>query len=201
MTPTSYNVFPLPIPLTDAHIHKYAALRLSSLQTNPECFSSTYERESSFTMAKWRERLDSTGMVTIIASILSEEDGRGTPGSEWVGMATIVGPDMLPVLPFRAPEGSEYVLGGMWVHPEHRLHGLGKTLIKGAFDWVRGVGVGQSTARGVHKKVLSLKVYSSNEDAIALYERMGFKRAPSPVADVDSDSEVNFTVWMTADVE
>jgi ribosomal protein S18 acetylase RimI-like enzyme len=211
MNSDSYEVFPIPLPPTDPHIHHYTTLRLTSLQTNPECFSSTYARESAFTNTQWQERLNSTGRGTIIASTLEQNDGSGTPvtGSKWAGMASILSPDFLRNISLELPDavshwhkrGSAYILVGMWVHPEHRRQGLGKKLVDGGFDWVRRNGVLEDTVDGTgnYKKVLLLEVYRSNEHAIALYGRMGFKEVPSsspegPTMDVD-------TIWMAAHVE
>ena len=200
LDPPSYELLSLSVPLTDAHIHAYATLRLSALQTNPECFSSTYERESAFTKAQWKERLNGmTGRATIIASTLSQEDS----GFEWVGTVTIIGHDILQTIPAQLPDivshmrEPTYAMVGMWVHPEHRRRGLGRKLVEGSFAWVRG-NVAFNT-NGNQRKILLLETYRSNENANALYESMGFQQVPGPLA--GPEVPVRDTVWMVAYVE
>jgi GNAT superfamily N-acetyltransferase len=70
--------------------------------------------------------------------------------------------------------GLAYVLVGMWIRPEHKHRGLGGKLIDAGFDWVRKHGVKEIS--GDHTNILWLLVHPFSEIAIALYEKMGFKR-------------------------
>lgn len=54
-------------PPTDADIAQHSCIRLDALRTNPESFLSTYERESKFDRAKWREKLEEEGVWTFYA--------------------------------------------------------------------------------------------------------------------------------------
>jgi RimJ/RimL family protein N-acetyltransferase len=62
---------------------------------------------------------------------------------------------------------SEHVADvGLMVAPEHRRRGAGTALMEAAERWAREVGV----------KKLELHVFPYNEPAIALYERLGYRR-------------------------
>lgn len=184
MTQDMYEVFPIPVPFTATHVRNYATLRLLALQTDPQCFGSTYERESAFTDAVWRSRLDSDDKVTIIASSLPSQSESGDEGG-WVGTVTILAPAMLFLSGFALPKSVTergvdiYQLVGMWIHPEHRKRGLGKRLIEAGLDWIRRE---RTNDRGVPgEMVLMLKVVHHNNSAKSLYTSMGF---------VETDDEV-----------
>jgi hypothetical protein len=70
-----------------AYVERYKAFRLLALQTAPEMFGSTYERELAFTDDVWHARLANLGATTFIAT---RED-------RVIGTITTVGP--LPFLP------------------------------------------------------------------------------------------------------
>ncbi len=53
----------------------------------------------------------------------------------------------------------------IWVAPEHRGHGVGKSLVSWAADWAR--------SRGYHK--IKLEVADSNARARHVYEELGFR--------------------------
>ena len=64
---SEYDVFPIPVPAAETHIRKYKHLRLTSLKGDPDAFSSTYERVSQFTDETWKERVNGSEKVTVIA--------------------------------------------------------------------------------------------------------------------------------------
>ncbi|KIK69903.1 hypothetical protein GYMLUDRAFT_53040 [Collybiopsis luxurians FD-317 M1] len=173
----SYSINPIPYPPRRDHVTKYAALRLLALTTNPECFSSTAERESAFSFEQWRERIDNTDRVTFIAAsavnVSAVDDDRAT----WVGIVTLLTPEFLKKesenLPadyrkFAMWSDASHILVSMWVHPEHRRRGVGKVLIDAAMKWVERRDAPQSSA-------VVLEVLDTNRGAAALYKQMGFE--------------------------
>ena len=96
--------------------------------------------------------------------------------SQWIGLATGI--------PHEAddPERSGPVLVGMFVDPAERGHGLGVTLVEAIAAWAR--------ARGA--ACLYLWVTSTNNHAIALYSRCGFRPTGEtrPVAHAPSVAEL-----------
>jgi GNAT superfamily N-acetyltransferase len=103
-------------------------------------------------------------------TFVAEQDGR------WIGVATGLADD---------PEGSEKsgpVLVGMFVDGAARRRGVGLALVEGVAAWAR--------ARGAAR--LFLWVTSSNEPAIALYRRCGFRPTSKtrPVAHTPSIAEL-----------
>lgn len=111
----TYKVFPIPVPVSEEDIVQYSHLRLLGLKTNPEAFGSTYEGESTNTLEQWRGRIDIKERFTIIACLVSTEEGKSR--DEWIGTASILTPEMAMV------DGGAHFLVGMWVHPEHRKQG------------------------------------------------------------------------------
>jgi len=204
---TNYHVFQLPPSPTQAQVHGYATLRLLALQTNSECFGSTYQRESSFTDAEWRERLDdSADKATLVASALPQKDSAsevGAPEGDWVGTVTILGPDFLRVRGLSIPDiiskrGTVFHLVGMWVHPDHRSRGLGMRLIEASYDWIRRKDALGHVINGDYDKILSLWVHRTNKGAIAFYEREGFKQIS--LRDAEASEEELDRIWMVTAV-
>jgi ribosomal protein S18 acetylase RimI-like enzyme len=56
-------------------------------------------------------------------------------------------------------------LGGMWVHPEYRRQGVGRTLVLHALDFLRSIGQTQ----------VSLWVTSAHAEALTFYRSLGFR--------------------------
>jgi GNAT superfamily N-acetyltransferase len=126
---------------------------LRALADAPLAFGSTLAKEETYSDDLWRERAkrgaDGVDSVTFVA----ERDGR------WLGMAT-----GLPRDP-EMPDDPRPVLVAMFVAPEARGSGLGAALVDAVLSWAR-----DRQADG-----LTLWVTASNEAAIALYERLGFR--------------------------
>jgi ribosomal protein S18 acetylase RimI-like enzyme len=111
--PRSYDVTTL--KLLPTLIDRSKSLRLESLQTNPEAFSSTYEREVQFTDSIWADRLKNPVARTYIATDLrgvtvplaDDSQVSGGDGAEeevpfdvaasapWVGSTVLVGPKIV----------------------------------------------------------------------------------------------------------
>jgi GNAT superfamily N-acetyltransferase len=127
----------------------YRTVRLAALTDTPEAFSSTLEREQSFTEEVWRTRLATA------ASFLAWRADRP------VGT--------LSVLDYDPSHGHEYAgashLVAMWVEPQERGLGVADELITAALAQVREAGA----------PALVLWVFEANERARAFYRRMGFR--------------------------
>jgi GNAT superfamily N-acetyltransferase len=65
---------------------------------------------------------------------------------------------------------STYELAKMAVAPSHQRQGLGERLGRAAIDWARGAG----------GTMMFLETNSGLDNAIRLYERLGFRHAPPP---------------------
>src|SRR3970282_2118821 len=65
---------------------------------------------------------------------------------------------------FLTPESCGFIFD-VWVAPDHRGTGIGKSLVTWAIDWARG--------RGYRK--IKLEVAESNPRARRLYEEIGFR--------------------------
>jgi GNAT superfamily N-acetyltransferase len=97
-------------------------------------------------------------------------------GAQWFGLATglAADPDEL--------DKAEPLLAGIFVQPVERGHGAGIALVEAVVAWTR--------ARGAPS--LDLWVTSTNDPAIALYSKCGFRRTgeQKPLAHSPSLAEV-----------
>ena len=146
------------------------ALRLHALADAPTAFGSTLAREEAFPEHVWHERAAGGAAGGDRVTFIAEQDGR------WVGLATGLADD---------PDGSEKsgpMLVGMFVDGAERRRGAGLALVEGVAAWAR--------TRGAAR--LFLWVTSSNEPAIALYCRCGFRPTGKtrPVAHTPSIAEI-----------
>jgi len=153
------------------YVEHYKAFRLLSLQTSPETFASTYEREIAFTDDIWLGRLINPDATTFIA----------TQNNQIMGTLTILGP-----LPFAADEMSassnpwestgaspqpvaHWRFNGMFTLPEARRQGIAKALIQKAQMFA------SSRAAALGKEFIgSIVTESENTAATALYRKCGF---------------------------
>jgi len=130
------------------------ALRLRALTDAPLAFGSTLARESTFADDAWHDRARRGASGTDGVTFVAELDGR------WMGIASGLPNDS------DAPDDPRAVLVGMFVVPEARGRGVGVALVEAVVGWARERG-----ADG-----LGLWVTATNETAIALYTRCGFRR-------------------------
>jgi GNAT superfamily N-acetyltransferase len=127
------------------------ALRLRGLADSPAAFGSTLAQEAAFPDAVWqaRARRGSEGaeQVTVVAE----------RGGEWVGLATGLAVD---------PDGDAGpLLVGMFVAPGARREHVGTALVEAVSAWAR--------TRGDRR--LRLWVTATNDPAVGLYRRSGFR--------------------------
>ena len=125
-------------------------LRLRALADAPTAFAHTHAEIAAKPDTYWDDMTASvtTGDVLFVA----EDDGRA------LGMAFGILQHDRPALTH---------LGGMWVDPAARSAGVGRALTSAVLDWAR--------ARGFER--IGLWVTEGNAPAVALYERMAFRRS------------------------
>ena len=125
-------------------------VRLRALQESPWAFGSTHARESAFTDAEWRTRLERWNGLSGIGFMAIEDDSP-------CGMAGAL---------LDEEDVSRAQLVSMWTAPSHRRKGVGRLLVEAVVAW--------AMQRGV--RVLQLMVTSKNEPAMRFYDELGFTR-------------------------
>jgi GNAT superfamily N-acetyltransferase len=125
-------------------------LRLKALEDAPDAFSIQLAEAAAELDDSWRERArrGAEGMDEVV--IVAQDD------STLIGMAAGR---------LAEDEAAEAWLFAMWVEPTQRGDGIGEGLLRGVVDWAR--------ERGAHR--LHLTVTESNDAALSLYLRFGFK--------------------------
>lgn len=124
-------------------------LRLQALTESPEAFSSTFERENSFTKDEWISRM--------------------TNGSSFIATEEGVGVGIVGVMQFEETKSQEYKIVSMWVSPDFRGTDLASALVSDAKKWAIRNG-GSS---------IYLHVESNNLAAINFYKKVGFEQIPN----------------------
>lgn len=199
MEGATYAVYSIPAIPGQHHIVQYKDLRLQAVQTDPQSFSSTYERELSLSYEQWKARLHSRDKVTIIAAASFQSSERLSWQHKWVGMISVFGPKVLKQFGFTPPRcvqvaqggRSYYVFMGVWVHPGHRGKGLAKEMIRAGMEWIRADDGPDPGA----KPMLLLQVMPHNKPAICLYSSMGFR-----LIEADEDAK-DKNLWMGMELE
>lgn len=129
---------------------RFRDLRLRALRDSPDAFASTYEEEVDGDASAWRAWITGwPGVAEQIALAVVE-------GHRWVGIA---------VGSRGAEEADRAHLFAMWVEPGWRGHGYGRALVEEVAGWASSVG----------RRRLELRVTESNDAAVALYRRCGFR--------------------------
>ena len=124
-------------------------VRLRALDSDPDAFGSTYEREIALTEDEWEKRVESSAAGPDDFIVVGEGD------HGFVAMAGAFS---------RAETPSIRNLYGMWVAPETRGSGVGERLVGAIIGWSEEVGAGE----------VRLWVVESNLAAVRLYEKAGF---------------------------
>jgi GNAT superfamily N-acetyltransferase len=124
------------------------ALRLRALADAPSAFGSTLAREEAFPDDVWQERAIGGAAGEDRVTYVAED------GDRWVGMATGL-----------MDAGHRLDLVGMFVEPAARGRRLGAALVEAVAAWARERGAAS----------LHLWVTTTNEPALRLYHRVGFR--------------------------
>ena len=126
------------------------ALRLASLQADPDAFGATYEADAA-RPASWWERgatLSDAGAEQRMFVVVGEDDA-------WVGLALVRPDDEAP---------GDAVLNAMWVAPEARGRGAAQALCHACAEWAAEHGFA----------ALNVAIVVGNEPARRTYESAGF---------------------------
>ena len=135
-------------PITPHNATIFKAARLRALQDTPTAFGATYAKESQLTEADWITRANNwNGERSILYLAMHTGEAIGIAGS---------------YLDHDEPTRAHLI--SMATAPTHRNQGIGRLLVNQIIDWAR--------QRNAH--TLQLMVTSSNESAIAFYQRLGF---------------------------
>ncbi|MGH7355612.1 MAG: GNAT family N-acetyltransferase [Candidatus Rokuibacteriota bacterium] len=127
------------------------SLRLRSLAESPDSFANSFADANAKPDSYWQEMTRSVTEPARHAMFVAEE------GTAPVGLA-------FGLVDRDPPEAAH--LGGMWVDPATRGRGVGRALADAVLAWARERGF-------VH---VVLWVTEGNDEAIALYKRLGFAR-------------------------
>lgn len=119
----------------------YRDTRLRALAESPDAFGSTLARESTFTEEVWRQRLERTDCITLIAT-----------SQEAIGCGLVVG----------GPYDSQAGVYSMWVDPDFRGYGLANRLIKEVITWARHRGDERILLDVGNENHSAIKLYQSN---------------------------------------
>jgi len=137
--------------LNESDAELYQEVRLQALKMNPEAFGSTYERETKFTLETVVERIKPNKDKFVL--------GAFDENNLLVGLVGFVRESSQKT----AHKGNVF---GMFVAPEMRGQGLGKSLMLELIKKARN-------CNGVEQ--INLTVVSSNETAKSLYKSLGFQ--------------------------
>ena len=147
---------------------RWRDLRLGALAESPDAFSSTYEENVRIPEDTWRERTRAFAAPAGDRRMFVAVD---RASGDWIGCAG----------GYVDTEGVANLIS-MWVAPEHRNRGAGRSLVEAVIEWARAAG---------HER-LRLDVVRGRDPALRLYGRLGFRptgrstpmpRAPSLVED------------------
>lgn len=144
-------------PLRAGESPRWRDLRLNALRDAPEAFMRTYEEEHGLDAAEWERRTNAFAAAgDRVMFVADAGDGR-----DWFGSAGVM---------VDAGDGTPEVIA-VWVAPERRGRGVGEALVRAGIDWARG--------RGARR--LRLHVGPGIPHAVALYERLGFRRTGATI--------------------
>lgn len=98
----------------------FSEVRLRALKSDPQVFGSNFERESKFTEADWRSRLQSAD-----SEIFMLFDGAKPVGITGVSVFD------------EDPSGQTAILWGSWLAPEYRRKGLSNLMYETRIEWAK----------------------------------------------------------------
>ena len=171
--------------------------RLESLRLAPEAFASSYERENQFAEDVWRQRLENPRAQHIVAvpgTAGHYDTDKGLASKPWKGMIVVLHrSNTADVEPATSPwetaspqtsmtSATSYHLNAFFVHPSVRRVGLGQRLVQAALRHTRAA----AALEGLPSAKVTVIVDSSNQAALAVYEKCGFvtvKESPYQVGE------------------
>ncbi len=130
-------------PLKASEWQRLRDLRLRALEDAPGAFAATLEQARALPDDEWRRR------------------ARG-----WRGVGDVVFVSGSEGMIVGVRDGDDCWLGAMWVAPERRREGIGRSLASAVIEWARSWGA----------KCVMLGVAEGNGPATALFERLGFAK-------------------------
>ncbi|MCJ1249363.1 hypothetical protein MMC30_006586 [Trapelia coarctata] len=197
--------------------------RLHSLQSTPDAFASTYEKEVEFTPEIWLQRVQNPDALHLLATIpVDQEDAllfadETLNTARWLGMLVLMTKhgtkrQLASASPWsynksqksntsgHSEAGGEdvgdeayYQLNGMFVHPLVRRCGLGKLLIQRALEFVKAV-TGERKLPSCRVDVL---VDTWNIAAVGLYKSCGFERVGEDTYEVGGSKRTALSMSLT----
>ncbi|MBT9582082.1 GNAT family N-acetyltransferase [bacterium] len=124
-------------------------LRLQALESEPTAFLSTWEKEGSFTPARWQELCHKAANSNELAIFLCQG-----PNQKFLGMCGV-----------QEKGRSTAEIWGVFLHPSCRGQGISQSMLRQAIDWAR--------SRGIRELVL--EVNPDLTPAVRLYNSLGFQ--------------------------
>jgi GNAT superfamily N-acetyltransferase len=126
-------------------------LRLRALAESPRAFGSTYQENASYSDETWQQRTRALAGPAQDRSMFVAVDAAA---DVWIGCAG----------GFTETGGTASLIS-MWVAPDHRGRGVGKSLVEAVIGWAHAAGYER----------LRLDVVRGQDSAIRLYTRLGFQ--------------------------
>jgi GNAT superfamily N-acetyltransferase len=127
-------------------------LRLRALAESPRAFGSTYQENAGYPDETWLERTRALAGAAQDRAMFVAID----PTADiWIGCAG----------GFADEDDGIASLISMWVSPEHRGRGVGRSLVEAVIGWARATGYER----------LRLDVVRGQDSAVRLYSRLGFR--------------------------
>jgi ribosomal protein S18 acetylase RimI-like enzyme len=207
-TPT-FTIVTIPKQFNDGtlpkrYVDKYRELRLRSLKSDPDSFSSTFADESKQPFEFWTGRLMTPRARHFLAVQFNKDssDASVTAGvqaileTEWVGTLVLLGPNAVTgvdespgktLAPSRFVEdladmngdsaSIAYHLAGFYVTPEARSQGLGSSLVDAAMEAI------VNDSQKMHNAGAICTVGASHKNLVVrrLFKRMGFSEVAEEV--------------------
>jgi len=157
--------------ITLADAPQLRTIRLRALQTDPLAFGSTYEREIDRDPKAWE------AWATTHSTGIDKATFLALRGDTAIGIAAGM----------RELEPKTYGLFSMWVAPEARRTGVGRTLVDTVAKWVAQNGA------------IRLELWVTQAPAIAFYEQCGFaddgRRQPLPHTPTIIEKGMTRVLW------
>lgn len=136
--------------LTETDWRAFAGVRLRALADSLGAEDPQYRHESTFTAAQWRRRLRAHAQF-----------------------AAVVGNRPVGLIGAQRQSPDSVYLYSLWLDPEARGGGVGRTLVAEAVNW----------ARSQRAQWVTLRVHAANTAARAVYDSLGFTVSAGDTAD------------------